>query len=227
MTLCIVIMRLMGVSVPEAVREIISRNRSVYDCMKMDVINYTALAVKIQGDVERAVGNSVNLNTIVVAIKRYADSLDTKDDVKEVPILKNARLSLTDGILDIKISNLEGGIDPIELMNRFSQITKDYEFFRFSDSVRFLAEDIADVRRIVEEFPLGNNLFSSGLAKIKISIPVDQNRSDIVSFVAEILHQSGIEIINAYFGRDSIIIILKEMDASKAYEILHNEIVRT
>ena len=71
-------MRTTGVSVPDVVREIIPRNRSIYDCMMMDVINYTALAVKIQADVEKTVGNSVNLNTIVVAIKRYADSFDDK-----------------------------------------------------------------------------------------------------------------------------------------------------
>jgi len=47
-------------SVPEVVREIITRNRSIFDCMKMDLINYTALAVKIQSDVERILGNSVN-----------------------------------------------------------------------------------------------------------------------------------------------------------------------
>ena len=69
-------MRTAGVYVPEVVREIITRNRSIYECMKMDVINYTALAVKIQSDVEKTLGNSVNLNTIVVAIKRYADSFD-------------------------------------------------------------------------------------------------------------------------------------------------------
>ncbi|MDX1442103.1 MAG: ACT domain-containing protein, partial [Nitrosopumilaceae archaeon] len=46
-------MRLSTTSVPEVVREIITRNRSVFDCMKMDLINYTALAVKIQPDVER------------------------------------------------------------------------------------------------------------------------------------------------------------------------------
>ena len=32
----------------------------------------TALAVKIQPEIEKMLGNSVNLNTVVVAIKRYA-----------------------------------------------------------------------------------------------------------------------------------------------------------
>ncbi|KKL44529.1 hypothetical protein LCGC14_2364740, partial [marine sediment metagenome] len=44
-------MRMINASVPEIVREIITQNRSIYDCLKMDVINYTALAVKIQPEV--------------------------------------------------------------------------------------------------------------------------------------------------------------------------------
>ena len=84
-------MRIASMSVPEVVREIITRNRSVYDCMKMDLINYTALAVKIQPEIERILGNSVNLNTIVVAIKRYADSFEIKEEVKEEPVLKQTQ----------------------------------------------------------------------------------------------------------------------------------------
>jgi hypothetical protein len=92
-------MRATSMSIPEVVREIITRNRSIYDCMKMDLINYTALAVKIQPEIEKILGNSVNLNTVVVAIKRYADSFEIKEEVKEESVLKNARLALTDGFL--------------------------------------------------------------------------------------------------------------------------------
>lgn len=89
-------MRVSNVSVPDAVREIITRNRSIYDCIKMDLINYTALAATIQKEVEAQVGGPVNLNTIVVAIKRYADSFEKKDKPRNEPALKNARLSLTE-----------------------------------------------------------------------------------------------------------------------------------
>ena len=110
-------------SVPEVVREIITRNRSVYDCMKMDLINYTALAVKIQPEIERILGNSVNLNTVVVAIKRYSDSFEIKEEVKEESVLKNARLALTDGIMDIKFSMKDSNeIDPMEILDKFSKI---------------------------------------------------------------------------------------------------------
>lgn len=228
MTLNNNLVRTANLSVPEAVRDIITKNRSIYDCMKMDVINYTALAVKIQPEVERQLGNPVNLNTIVVAIKRYADSFSEKEDVKSESVLKNARLSLTDGILDIRFSaNDMDKKEAASLLNKFEQYDSDYEFFRLADSTfRVLTEDLVDIRRIFESFPTAKNFFSSGLAKIKIRIPQDQNRSDAVSYVAELLHSNGIELQNAFFSQDDIILVLKEEDASKAYEVLRAEISR-
>ena len=220
-------MKTTTVSVPDAVRDIITRNRSIYDCIKMDLINYTALAVKIQKDVETQVGGPINLNTIVVAIKRYADSFEKKEEIQQEPVLKNARLSLTDGIVDIKFSTEEFGInDTATLMDKFTQIDPDYEFFRFTDSFRVLTEDILDVRKLLESLPLQKNTFQTGLAKISIRVPEVQGGSDIVSYVSEILHNNGIELVNAYFGQDEIVIVLHEKDAARAYEILRSEISR-
>ena len=215
-------------SVPEIVRETITRNRSIYDCMKMDLINYTALAVKIQPEIERILGNSVNLNTVVVAIKRYADSFEIKEEVKEESVLKNARLVLTDGIMDIKFSMKDSNeMDPVVILDKFSKITNNYEFFRLSDSFRFLAEDMEDIRQIFDSVSKREGMFNTGLAKIRISIPANQNQSDVVSYVAEVLHANGIELVNAFFSQDNIIIILNEKDSSRAYDILHSDIMRT
>jgi aspartokinase len=221
-------MRVSSMSVPEVVREIITRNRSIYDCMKMDLINYTALAVKIQPEIERILGNSVNLNTVVVAIKRYSDSFENKEEINEESVLKNARLALTDGIMDIKFSIKDSNeIDPIAILDKFSKITNNFEFFRVSDSFRFLAEDMEDIRQIFSNFSNREDMFSTGLAKIRISIPTSQNQSDVVSYVAEVLHANGIELVNAFFSQDSIVIILNEKNSSRAYDILHSEIMRT
>ena len=221
-------MRVSSMSVPEVVKEIITRNRSIYDCMKMDLINYTALAVKIQPEIERILGNSVNLNTVVVAIKRYADSFETKEEVREEPVLKNARLALTDGMMDIKFSIKDSNeMDPKAILEKFSKITNNYEFFRLSDSFRFLTEDMEDIRQIFGNVSDRDEMFNTGLAKIRISIPTSQNQSDVVSYVAEVLHANGIELVNAFFSQDNIIVILNEKDSSRAYDILHSDIMRT
>ena len=220
-------MRVGGISVPEAVRTIVSKNRSIYDCIKMDLINYTALAVKIQPEVEKILGNAVNLNTIVVAIKRYADSFEIKEQIREESILKNARLSLTDGIMDVRFSVKDSKeMDPMTILDKFSKVTNNYEFFRLSDSFRFLTEDVQDVREIFNSVSEREDLFSTGLAKIRIAIPDSHNQSDVVSYVAEVLHVNGIELVNAFFSQDNIIIILNERDSSRAYDVLHSDIMR-
>jgi aspartokinase len=113
------------------------------------------------------------------------------------------------------------------LMDKFEQYDSDYEFFRMADSTfRVLTEDLVDIRRMFESFPTAKNFFSTGLAKIEIRIPQEQNRSDVVSYVAEILHNNGVELQNAFFSQDNIILVLQEEDASKAYEVLRAEISR-
>ncbi|MGI0083074.1 MAG: ACT domain-containing protein, partial [Nitrosopumilaceae archaeon] len=145
--------------------------------------------------------------------------------VQKEPVLKNARLSLTDGIADIKFSTDDFGTnDAVDIMNRFMQIDPDYEFFRLTDSFRILTEDIGDVRKLFESFPSQKNIFQTGLAKISIHIPETQNRTDVVSYVSELLHNNGIELVNAYFDQDDIIIVLQEKDAARAYQILHSEV---
>ena len=219
------VMRTTGVSVPEVVREIITRNRSIYDCMKMDLINYTALAVKIQPDVEKTLGNSVNLNTIVVAIKRYADSFESKEEVAEDAVLKDARLTLTDGIMGLSWNMTDAGDEMAKMLNEFHKEFTDSEFFRFGDSFRILTEDSDRVRRHFQSLPRENQ-YSSGLAKIKVSVPEGHSRSDVMAFVTEILHYNGIDMADALFTQDGLVIVLKEEDAPRAYEKLRAQISR-
>jgi len=220
-----VFMRIAGLSIPEVVRDIITRNRSIHDCMKMDIINYTALAVKIQPDIEKQLGNSVHLNTIVVAIKRYADSFEGSEDITEEPVLKDARLSMTDRIMGIQWTMKD--LIEEDMGKMFAEAEKAFsnsEFFRLGDSFRILTDDSDDTRRIFSSFPK-ENLYSSGLAKIKISVP-EQNRADVVSYVTEILHRNGIVLVDALFSQDGIVLILKENQAPLAYEKLRSEIPR-
>ena len=218
-------MRTTGLSVPEVVRDIITRNRSVYDCMKMDVINYTALAVKIQPEVEKQLGNSVHLNTIVVAIKRYADSFEAGQGMTDEPVLKDARLSMTDRIMGMQWT-MKDLLDK-DMAKMFAEAEKAFansEFFRLGDSFRVLTDDTDDIRRIFQSFPK-ENMYSSGLAKIKISVS-EQNKADVVSFVTEILHRNVIELLDALFSRDGIVLILIDDHAPLAYEKRGSEIKR-
>ena len=218
-------MRTIGLSVPSVVREIITRNRSIHDCMAMDVINYTAQAVKIQPQVEKQIGNAVQLNTIVVAIKRYADAFEKNENVVDEPVLKDARLSMTDRIMGMRWT-MKDLLDR-DMAKMFAEAEKAFsnsEFFRLGDSFTVLADDSDVTRRIFQNFPK-ENLYSSGLAKIRIQVP-EQNRADILSFVTGILHRNSIELVDALFSQNGIVLFLKEDQAPLAFEKIRSEIPR-
>ena len=218
-------MRTVGLSIPDVVREIITRSRSIHDCMAMDVINYTALAVKIQPQVEKQIGNAVQLNTIVVAIKRYADAFEKNENVVDEPVLKDARLSMTDRIMGMRWT-MKDLLDR-DMAKMFAEAEKAFsnsEFFRLGDSFTVLADDSDVTRRIFQNFPK-ENLYSSGLAKIRIQVP-EQNRADILSFVTGILHRNSIELIDALFSQNGIVLFLKEDQAPLAFEKIRSEIPR-
>ena len=218
-------MRTTGVSIPDAVREIITRNRAIYDCIKMNIVNYSALAAHIRPEVEREIGRPANLNTIVVAIKRYADSFAARERQPDPGVLRNARLSVTGGMLDIRLSAEEAGMDPAAILSKFAAATDKYEFFRTSDSLRFLAEDIESVRRVMEELS-GSRSHGTSLARIRVAIPPERAPPDSISYITEILHNNGIELKNAFFSEDTTTLVLDERLAPRAYEILRSEIAR-
>ncbi len=80
-----------GVSVPEAVRQILTRNYPIYECLKMRLINYHSLAEHVQPHVEEVISREANINTLVVAIKRFADGLDEIKVPDSFSVLENAK----------------------------------------------------------------------------------------------------------------------------------------
>src|SRR5947209_19247192 len=92
-----------GVSVPEAVREILTRNSPIYQCLKMKLMNFHSLAELIQPQVQQLSGKEASINTMVVAIKRLSDTLTNSKSPDASKVLKDARISLLSGIADVTI----------------------------------------------------------------------------------------------------------------------------
>ena len=67
-------------SVPQAIKEIIISNDFYLKAIKLGIVNYTALANKIHKDVEALTDSNVNIGTIIVAIKRFADELNRSNN---------------------------------------------------------------------------------------------------------------------------------------------------
>ena len=215
-----------GSSVQGAVRRIVASNRSVYDCLRMGLINYTALASRIQPEVEKTAGGPVNPNTVVVAVKRYADALGGEDGAgAQAEALKGARISLTDGIMDMRLDPEFGaaGGGMADLIERISQVTSDFDLFRLRGSTRLIVEDVEGARSAVRSVPgAAGGAVHTGLVRVKITVP-EGAAGGAGALVVDLLRRNGIGYIDAYLGGDGMVITLDEGDAARAYDALRSE----
>jgi hypothetical protein len=231
-----------SVSVPQAIKEILSSNNLYRQALLSGIANYTALAQKIKPDVEKLTASNVNIGTIVVAIKRLVDSLQKEEEFQNksglkhiVPIIEGARMSLTGSMIDIDFNESKfGQLSDIfdELFEK--EISHNYNVFQTDRQIRLLVEDIQEIRNIVvsgsKKF---DGIIKGGLSKITITIPPVLNESDndnkyykFISSVSDMIYNSRIKVQDAFFTPREIVLVLNDEDALKAYELLKPTITK-
>jgi hypothetical protein len=227
----------MTASVPHAIREVLSSNTLYLQALKSGIANYTALAQRIKSDVETIVGSQVNVGTIVVAIKRFADILEKeKQDEEKKPItthpMNGARMSLTGSIIDI---DFDRELDELSnILDEVFEKQSGYNLFQTNKQLRLFTEDIDEIRNIVStaskkfDFKL-----KEGLSKITINFPSSTSYNneqtpynDVLSLVSDVLYNNQIPLYNAFFAPNETVLILKNKDAARAYELLRAKITK-
>jgi hypothetical protein len=200
----------------------------------LGIANYTALAERIKPDIERLTGSKVNLNTIVVAIKRFADSLEKKNMQQENSgthlTAAKAKMSLTGSIIDIdfqKEKNNDNDNDTLaSVLDEFFEQDSRYNLFQTDTHFSLLTEDADEIRRIVANaIQKFDGKISEGLSKITVSLtPDDQSPYHILSLVSNILYNHQIPIHSAFFTINEVVLILGDKDAAKAYDLIRMKI---
>jgi hypothetical protein len=209
-------------SVPHAVRQIIGSNTLFFQALSTGIANYTALAQKIKPEVEKLTKSEVNVNTLVVAIKRFADSLDGID-YEYHPIFEGVRMSLTGSIIDMDFHETD---DIYQVLDEILELGGGYNMFRTNKQIRLFAEDIDEIRTMFKSFPKRTiREIKDGLSKITITVQSDkENTYEVLSLVLSLLHNNRIPLYNAFFTQNEIILILGMNDAAKAYEVIREKL---
>ena len=199
-----------AVSVPQAIKKILSFNNLYRQALLSGIANYTALTQKIKPDVEKLTASDVNVGTIVVAIKRLVDRLQEEEEIQNesdlkhiLPIIEGARMSLTGSVIDIDFN--ESKFDQLsDIFNELfeKEISHNYNVFQTDRQIRLLTEDIKEIRNIVvsgsKKF---DGIIKGGLSKITITIPpiLDEGDNDnkyyrFISSVSDIIYNSRIKV---------------------------------
>jgi hypothetical protein len=220
-------------SVSRAIRDILFSNSIYINSLKAGIANYTALAIKIKPEVEKIVGSQVNLNTIVVSIKRIADTIQQKQSEQDLKITQDeresitgARISLTGGILDVEFDKEMENIEKIfDLFDRESDIR--FNIFQSKNHIKLFIENISEIKKILStDFQniVEPNRIKEGVSMITISLPWQgkefRKTYQLLSMISNILYTNQILLHDAFFTPNEIVLIISDSDAAKLYELL-------
>ena len=219
-------------SVPAAVESIVTHNQAIHMGLKLRIINYHALATIIKSDAERLTGKPTTINTLVVAIKRFSDSL-VEEENKKLPgqdVLRGATITLTSDIVDVTIRSKKSEFPSIlkKIVEISSQLDESLDLFKSSNLLKLVASEKEYKSLIRPE--LGKSRIakeSMGLSKLTLHLsPLAKRDSGFSLYISELLYRQGINVIHSYIDEDTVILVNKG-DAPRAYEILEQEIMHS
>jgi len=209
-------------TVQEAVRIIITRNPYLYRGMRMRVINYSAVARYIRGEVESISGSDVDPSTIVTAIMRLSNALEGLVEEEAESPLKGSKLNLVTGVSEITVvapPSRHG-----EIINKIVS-TGDFDSYRFSihqfsNGIKVITNSPHADR--VKEGLAGYQVDVSGdYAELHVRLPQGSEASlDSKAIVLDSLNQNGVHPVDAFFTESDVSLIVSEDEASRAFEVL-------
>jgi hypothetical protein len=219
-------------SVSRAIKDLLFSNSIYINSLKLGIANYTALAIKIKPELDKIIGSEVNINTIVVSIKRFADTLQQNQDLdsiaqEEKETLMGARISLTGSMLDVEFDKEIENIEKVfELFDRESDIR--FNIFQSKNHMNLFIENLTEIKKIFSNHSqtVPHSKIKEGVSMITISLPWGGEETELrktyqlLSMISNILYDNQVSLHNAFFTPNEIVLIINETDAAKVYELL-------
>ncbi len=218
----------MMVNISHIVKSLISQNPMLYEAMSHNLINYANLAEYLKPAIEKELGYFVKDSAIVMALRRYSESIIAKDKIN-IPVALNTELIIKTGMIDITLAKTP------TFMNKFKKIF-DLVDYRKGEMLNIIQGDyeITIVINQKHEAKI-RSLFS----KDEI-INVEKDLVSLsMSFSKEFLYTPGIlykatrkllwENVNIYENISTmteLIFIVKKKDVIRAYNALQELIER-
>lgn len=210
-------------TVQDAVRVIIARDPYLYRGLRMRVINYSAAARYIHEDVENLAGDQVDTNTIVTAIMRFSrETQHQRIRERRLP-LTNSRLNLVTDVKELTIK--ASPRDQVEIIEQLLDLQRRglrVKFHQFPGSIKVITTSEA-ITEIMQSLWQYEPEVGEGYAELNITVLDSANRMDRIALLTDLLFRNGVHMVDAFFTGDEMSLIIREEDASKAFDVLRSQ----
>jgi len=214
------------ITVPEEVRQILQKNYAVYQCLKMGILNFHSVAEFIQPQVQEVTGRKTSVNALVVAIKRFSDSLSHGKSPDTSRVLNGARISLSSDIVDVTIKAPRTQFPKIvkELSEAASELSEFPHIFPLASSIKMILPAADYDLILAKRRSIDGAVAQPNVAKLTLNMSSSAEMTvGIASYVTELLYRNGVNLLDAFLGYGDIIIVVDDRDGPLAYDLLRKE----
>jgi hypothetical protein len=217
-------------SIPTLVASIVTHNPALYECLKQKIINYHALAAIIKPEVERLAERPTSVNTIVVALVRFSDTITEASTPESLPILRDARITLASDVVDVTIKAKKPELFLIakHLAELSSALSEPIHLFQLSSSIKLIADEgeyNSLIRPSLDKIHIAREATQLSILDIHLS-PAVETTPEFGFFLTELLYRQGVKIRHTYIGEETILVLGRD-EGPRAYGILRQEIDRS
>lgn len=189
-------------SVAQLVRETIQKRPSLLDALKMQIVNYSALARMLQNEIGEG-----SLEAVKAAIIRVSDELEKERGLQEervMSILRDSVVRLQDKIAVIISPEM---LDIPYLVTAY--LTDSYVY-------------VVDQTQLRNKLPDYAQVTSNLVALILISPPRVEETPGFVALITSLLASREINIVEFISCSTNTVIVLDSSDALNAFSLLQN-----
>lgn len=215
-----------SVSVAEATRELLERKPFLKELMNMDAVNYRGLARNFREEVEEKTGREkVNLDSIVMAIRRYEEDVQIREGLMETvqDVLSRSELTMKSDIYYYTFPRTEEIQEKaIEAHSRIDTSGNDSLHILQSEAEIVLVVDgknSGKIDEIVGEDKTKN--VAKDQAMVVVDSPSDIRKAHgILSHMTEKIIANGIGLTEMMMTYTETIFLVPEEDGTDLYNVL-------
>jgi hypothetical protein len=221
----------LGYTVADAVSEALGELHYLHEAFRQDVVNYSAVARLLKPLVQERVGQEVGLDAIVMAIRRYAESLpkhapdgDVLRAVKDCTLLVETDLACLD-IKHWRAPDFHAGLERLLFQGvdwhageKIYLIQRAYELTIVA-STRF----VQPLLELTGEGRAQLMARHDAQALMTLTLP-DESVPGVYAFFANQFWEAGINVTTVFHSYRKLSFVVEEKDAARAYDHLSRAI---
>lgn len=203
----------MAKSLAQVTRELIEQKPYLKYALEKNIVNHSALAQQIKNDLEKTLGRKVSIDAIAVSIRRYAETLQKtagENEKKLLKLLSKSKLNLKNDVADITFEKDFDGLKNVKPVHLIRGINATEVILNQDDLPKINLKEAIKVRENLVELTI-------------VSPPEVETTLGWVQYIAELLAENNINMVEIVSCYTDTILILEEKDALKAYEILRQK----